>query len=89
VCDGPRLHDLYIDPFDGEIATEAYRLGELVKRAQETGRRVPVSVERAAADLWRWAGRDLTPRGRQLVGASRYDTPLPFADAGGDGGRLL
>jgi Protein of unknown function (DUF2637) len=33
------LHDLYVEHLDGEIATEAFRLGELVKRAREAGRR--------------------------------------------------
>jgi hypothetical protein len=32
------LHDLYVEHRDGEIATEAFRLGELVKRAREAGR---------------------------------------------------
>jgi hypothetical protein len=89
VCDGASLAGLYVDPLDGEIATEAFRLGELVKRARDSRRAVPVSIERAAGDLWRWAGHDLTPRGRQLVGASPYDMPLPFADAGREAGRLF
>jgi hypothetical protein len=38
VCDGTSLADLYTDSLDGEIATEAFRLGELVKRAQGAGR---------------------------------------------------
>lgn len=33
-CDGTSLADLYTDPVDGEIATEAFRLGELVKRTK-------------------------------------------------------
>jgi hypothetical protein len=56
VCDGTSLAELYTDSLDGEIATEAFRLGELVKRTQGAGRQVPVSIERATGDLWRWAG---------------------------------
>jgi hypothetical protein len=33
-CDGTSLADLYTDPLDGEIATKAFRLGELVKRTK-------------------------------------------------------
>ena len=83
VCDGTSLAELYTDSLDGEIATEAFRLGELVKRTQGAGRQVPVSIERATGDLWRWAGGNLTPRGRQLVGPAAYDIPLPLA--AGDG----
>ena len=86
MCDGASRAELYADPLDGEIATEAFRLGELMKRAQQAGRRVPVSIERAADDFWRWAGRDLSPRGRHLVGPAAYDVPLPLA--AGDGASI-
>ena len=79
MCDGTSLAELYTDSLDGEIATEAFRLGELVKRTQGAGRQVPVSIERATGDLWRWAGGNLTPRGRQPVGPAAYDIPLPLA----------
>jgi len=88
VCDGASLAELYADPLDGEIATEAFRLGELVKRTRAAGRPVPVSIERAAGDLWRWAGGDLSPRGRHLVGPSLWDVALPL-DEGSEAGRLL
>jgi len=88
VCDGASLAELYVDPLDGDIATEAFRLGELVKRARGAGRRIPVSIDRAANDLWRWAGHDLTPRGRQLVGPSPWDVALPLED-GHEAGQLF
>jgi hypothetical protein len=88
VCDGASLAELYADPLDGEIATEAFRLGELLKRARAVGRPVPASIDRAAGDLWRWAGHDLTPRGRQLVGPSPWDVALPL-EGGHEAGQLF
>jgi hypothetical protein len=39
VGDAAFLRDLYVEHRDGEVTTEAFRLGELVKRAREAGRR--------------------------------------------------
>jgi hypothetical protein len=67
VC-GPDLTAHYRDPFDARIAGLAVQLDALIRDARQQRRSVPVSIERATADLWRWADRSLTPRGRQLRG---------------------
>jgi hypothetical protein len=77
MCEGPDFTELYVDGFDARIAAEAHRLEELVTQARRAGRLVPASVDRASDDLWRWAGKELTPRGRAVLGPSRYDLPLP------------
>lgn len=55
-------------------------------RVRTAGRAVPVSVDRAAGDLWRWAGHDLT-----LGAASSLDpgTSLLLLEGGHEVGRLF
>jgi hypothetical protein len=66
MCDSPDLTAHYSDPFDARIASMAMQLDALMGDARQQGRRVPLTVERAAGDLWRWAERSLTPRGRAI-----------------------
>jgi hypothetical protein len=67
VC-GPDLTAHYRDPFDARVAGLAAQLDALMRDARQQRRTVPASIERASADLWRWADRSLTPRGRELRG---------------------
>jgi hypothetical protein len=60
--------------------------GQSAETPRTAGRTVPVSVDRAAGDLWRWAGHDLTPRA-----ASSLDpgTSLLLLEGGHEVGRLF
>jgi hypothetical protein len=83
VCDGTSLAELYTDPLDGEIATEAFRLGELVKRTRAPAAECQCRSNEPPTPSGAGAGGNLTPRGRQLVGPAASDIPLPLA--AGDG----
>jgi hypothetical protein len=69
MCDSPDLTAHYRDPFDARIASMAMQPDALMRDARDQGRRVPLTVETAAGDLWRWAERSLTPRGREIRAA--------------------
>ena len=76
------LRELYPDPIDAAIAHAAQSLTGLTHRCVSAGRPVPATVLDAIDALWRWAGHELTPRGRKLrpgrLSGPYQDTPLPF-----------